>query len=314
MLFLFVNEHPVFLIPSILLGYNKRYSNKLIMKGLFNKIIIKFREKLLDNPYFAFIFAIITLILMYPIMNLRFLLPNSSIYMIDLFLDFMILMVLYAFYALFLIPVVFHLPDGKYSLPILINKLKLRLSIASTKKIILGFIVGIVLLISFLFVDLILGDLVTYSIDFNKIFDFPNVANLGFFNLIQQIRPAFWEEIIFRGILLTILLNSYSERTAIFISSLIFGIFHLANPISFPILNAIYTFFFGIILANLYLKTSNLIPCIIAHYLNNILSTLVINLEILVGVYAVSAILLTVVTFLLRMGIIKLYELSLSQS
>lgn len=74
------------------------------------------------------------------------------------------------------------------------------------------------------------------------------------------------EEVLFRGAITKSLLEKYSPATAIFISSLIFGVFHI-NPIQ--ILPAFLT---GLLLAWTYYKTGSLIPCILMHILNNSLS------------------------------------------
>ena len=74
------------------------------------------------------------------------------------------------------------------------------------------------------------------------------------------------EELLFRGAITKALLQKYSPGTAIVISALIFGVFHI-NPIQ--ILPA---FLIGLLLGWIYYKTASLIPCILMHILNNSLS------------------------------------------
>lgn len=74
------------------------------------------------------------------------------------------------------------------------------------------------------------------------------------------------EEVLFRGAITKALLQQYSPTKAIFISALIFGVFHI-NPAQ--ILPA---FLIGLLLAWTYYKTASLIPCILMHILNNSLS------------------------------------------
>lgn len=77
------------------------------------------------------------------------------------------------------------------------------------------------------------------------------------------------EELLFRGAITKALLKQYSPAKAIFISALIFGIFHI-NPVQ-----VIPAFLIGILLAWVYYKTASLIPCILMHILNNSISVYV---------------------------------------
>lgn len=78
------------------------------------------------------------------------------------------------------------------------------------------------------------------------------------------IAPVF-EEIIYRGIILEQLSKRYSMGTSIIVSGLIFGLIHL-NPHQ-----SVNTFFIGIILGFIYLKTNSLLLCIFWHFANNFL-------------------------------------------
>ncbi|WP_321478653.1 type II CAAX endopeptidase family protein [uncultured Bacteroides sp.] len=74
------------------------------------------------------------------------------------------------------------------------------------------------------------------------------------------------EELLFRGAVTKILLQKYTPTKAIFLSALIFGIFHL-NPAQI-----VGAGLMGVILAWIYYKTASLIPCILMHVINNSLS------------------------------------------
>ena len=74
------------------------------------------------------------------------------------------------------------------------------------------------------------------------------------------------EEMLFRGVITTTLLKSYSPKKAVIYSALIFGIFHL-NPAQILVATLL-----GFLLGWLFYKTHSLIPCIIVHILNNSLS------------------------------------------
>lgn len=74
------------------------------------------------------------------------------------------------------------------------------------------------------------------------------------------------EELLFRGAITKVLLEKYDSTTAILLSGMVFGIFHL-NPVQ--VVSATLAGFF---FAWLYYKTRNLLPCILIHVFNNSLS------------------------------------------
>lgn len=79
------------------------------------------------------------------------------------------------------------------------------------------------------------------------------------------------EEIIFRGVVLEGLLKKYDPKKAILFSAIIFSIIHL-QP-----LQVISTFFIGLILGWIYLKTQSLWVCIGIHIVNNLVAVLTMN-------------------------------------
>jgi membrane protease YdiL (CAAX protease family) len=77
------------------------------------------------------------------------------------------------------------------------------------------------------------------------------------------------EEIFFRGILLEGFLHNYSPKKAILLSALIFGGIHI-NPMQVP-----GAFLIGLFLGWVYWKTRTLLPVILIHLSNNLISFLV---------------------------------------
>ena len=96
---------------------------------------------------------------------------------------------------------------------------------------------------------------------FNKIFE-NDYGIYGAFLKIVIMAPVI-EELIFRGVIMHGLMRNYSKFTAVFISALMFALFHL-NPWQFPA-----TFTLGILLGILMLRTRNIYLCILGHALNN---------------------------------------------
>ncbi|TKG95562.1 CPBP family intramembrane metalloprotease [Puteibacter caeruleilacunae] len=79
------------------------------------------------------------------------------------------------------------------------------------------------------------------------------------------------EEMIFRGFIMHGFMRNYSKFTAIFVSALMFALFHL-NPWQFPA-----TFTLGLLLGWIMVRTQNILLCIIGHALNNFLVLLSIE-------------------------------------
>ena len=77
-----------------------------------------------------------------------------------------------------------------------------------------------------------------------------------------------WEELFFRGIILRRFLIKRKASTSIFLSSAIFGLFHIGGA---SILNA---FVFGVLLSIIYIRTENILVCIILHSVANFISFL----------------------------------------
>lgn len=74
------------------------------------------------------------------------------------------------------------------------------------------------------------------------------------------------EELLFRGGVTRVLLAKYSPAKAIFLSALIFGVFHI-NPAQ-----VVSAFLAGLLFAWIYYRTRSLVPCILIHILNNSLA------------------------------------------
>lgn len=87
------------------------------------------------------------------------------------------------------------------------------------------------------------------------------------------------EEFLFRGVILRSYLNQYSKTKSIFISALLFSLFHL-NP--WQLIGA---FFGGIILGLIFIKYRSLTSCILAHSCFNSIGFILEWLEIKIPGY-----------------------------
>jgi membrane protease YdiL (CAAX protease family) len=86
--------------------------------------------------------------------------------------------------------------------------------------------------------------------------------------------PSLFEEIAFRGIVLTVFLSKYSERRSIIFSSIGFGLFHLfgmafgSDPV-WALGQAVWAFTIGLFYGYVFVRTRSLLPPMIVHYLGN---------------------------------------------
>lgn len=96
---------------------------------------------------------------------------------------------------------------------------------------------------------------------FNNIFE-SDYGWIGAFLKVAVIAPIV-EELIFRGLIFQGFRKNYNEFIAVFMSALLFALFHL-NPWQFPA-----TFILGLLLGWIMLRTNSLILSILGHSINN---------------------------------------------
>ncbi len=87
--------------------------------------------------------------------------------------------------------------------------------------------------------------------------------------------PSIFEEMAFRGIVLTVFLQRYSPRKSIIFSSLGFGLIHLLNllmgrEVNWVIGQVVWAFSIGLFYGYVFVKTRSLLPSMIVHYLGNV--------------------------------------------
>lgn len=98
---------------------------------------------------------------------------------------------------------------------------------------------------------------------FNKIFE-SDFGWWGAFLKVAVVAPVI-EELIFRGLILQGFRRNYNGFVAVFMSALLFALFHL-NPWQFPA-----TFILGMLLGWIVLKTNSILLAILGHAINNAL-------------------------------------------
>jgi membrane protease YdiL (CAAX protease family) len=92
--------------------------------------------------------------------------------------------------------------------------------------------------------------------------------------LLDQFYSMF-EEVAFRGVLLTMLLEKHSQRTAIIYSAIAFGALHFLSVFAGKELvltlgQVVWAFLFGLFYGYLFIKSGSLLPAMIIHWLSNV--------------------------------------------
>ena len=101
------------------------------------------------------------------------------------------------------------------------------------------------------------------------------------FHILSMLNVGFIEEIIFRGFLFK-MMEKDNVKSAILVSSITFGIGHIVNLLNgadfIPtLIQLCYAISIGYLFVIIFYRSKSLIPCIIAHSLNNIFS--IFNIE-----------------------------------
>lgn len=121
---------------------------------------------------------------------------------------------------------------------------------------------------------------------------------------LECLSVGFFEEVIFRGIILLILLKGNNSRSAIFkaviFSSAIFAFAHIFNifagaGVGPTILQVGYSFLTGCMWAVVFLYTGNILYCVALHALYNFGGMLYLQVGIITGMWDVYTVIITVV-------------------
>ena len=131
-------------------------------------------------------------------------------------------------------------------------------------------VTGIVL-ISFSIVSLF--ETAPVLMQLNIINDLTKNFSILFYIKILLLAP-FFEELVFRGVLLNGFLNRYSPAKSILITSLLFSILHLNS------MQLIIAFLLGLFTGWYFYKTRNLLSCILIHTLSNLIGITIIKYSV----------------------------------
>lgn len=107
------------------------------------------------------------------------------------------------------------------------------------------------------------------------------------FSITLALLPAISEELFFRGIILNSLSGAKQVYAAL-ISALCFALYHCS------LAQFVYQFIYGIVLGFLFITAKSVLPCIIAHFLNNFSVLLLRYLRVEINLYSLKTIMIGV--------------------
>lgn len=161
-----------------------------------------------------------------------------------------------------IVPFILHLPNGDSDIWPYFDSIGLT-KVKPFRRNVIITVVGIILTMG----GMALGTMVFGD----WVFDLSHILPPKSDMLLTAINPGLWEEIIWRGIVLTLLLKKYSLRTSIAINTVLFALAHLINLLGGqpPIVmlgQLIFVLIATPFIALVFVKTESLIPGIIIHY------------------------------------------------
>ena len=220
-------------------------------------------KELSDRTWLAIILTIICYLFIVVISDI-------SIRVLNLHDDFLLNTLIslgFLLLLLFGLKSVFRIPSGKQSIIKYFYSIKL-LPISNWRSILI-YSLGIYLLFSIM---QILGSLI-----YHFFIGEPYTINLHFhsFDNVDTIFIALFEEIVWRGIVLTLLLKKYPVKEAVIYSALLFGGIHLLNilnsshEVEWVFAQAFWAIGFGYLYAMLVVRLKSIVPGILIHYLIN---------------------------------------------
>jgi sodium transport system permease protein len=136
-------------------------------------------------------------------------------------------------------------------------------------------------------------------------------ARTAWLLLVVALTPAICEELLFRGVLLRGFLRGHSAGFAIFVSSAVFGVFHLSFETVIRLLPAM---FLGSLVGLVAWRTRSIFPSMMMHFLNNAMAVLLVSTPALQRLITVesggpSPVILMVGLVLLLLGVRELRAL-----
>jgi membrane protease YdiL (CAAX protease family) len=235
----------------------------------------KRKSQLYEHPWLSLLAVVATTVV-------SIILANKLVLWIGLSLysptgEFANAMTFHILTVFFFVPVVLHLPKGKRTFGQYLDDIGLTRVQPFVRLVLLGLSCYVILALSQAAASFVYrfseGLPITWSF-IRRVFDLSGDLPPGSPSLLVSF-PSIFEEAVFRGIVLTVFLNQYSERKAIIFTSLGFGLIHLLNLTSGRELvwvmgQVVWAFTLGLFYGYVFVRTRSLLPPMIVHYLGNV--------------------------------------------
>jgi len=178
------------------------------------------------------------------------------------------------------VPYVLGLPQGRTSITRYLHAIGLRRPQSTSNLMVvtlpcIAILFSSWLLASFVYNQLFLGGDLAFFI--SQLMDTSRALPPRNWSIVTAI-GSIWEEVVMRGIFVTMLLDKHTERESIGLSALAFGAIHILNLLNGPpttelligvFAQILWCTLYGLFYGYLFIKTRNLIPCMVLHYVGN---------------------------------------------
>ena len=209
----------------------------------------KYDSKLANNPRPAIAFTAILYLLLGLLETIEGTFLPAWLYFIAL-----------GILALWLMPYVIGLPNGRKSLREYSYDIRLLPIKPLGRNFLIGLLMAALTLGSIYLASLLTGN---FTLDWSLALPIRWVKGLT---------RGIWEEVFFRGIILVLFMRILPRRSAIFMSTFLFAIVHL-NFMALnlhEIVDVVSIFFMGLLFTYIVLKTGSLLPAMVFHYVHDI--------------------------------------------
>ncbi len=170
--------------------------------------------------------------------------------------------------ALFIMPTVLGLPNGRKSLRAFCHDIRLLPMAPVVRHVLLGLLMAALTLSGILLATWLTGHFV---------WDWEMVPPVRW---IKGLTRGIWEEVFFRGIILVLFTRMYvgKPKKAYFYTTFVFAIAHLSPRLSVAhLVDLLSIFFMGSLFLYLILKTGSLLPSMVFHYVHDVFVNLMQN-------------------------------------
>lgn len=225
------------------------------------------KSKILENKVMS-TFIILFIYFMFLLIGPYFLVGLGIYHPI---VEIIITLVLLSVLFLFVVPYGFGFPQQNKSFKDYLVNIKLSKVKPIGRNIIMGIMTSFTLLV---------GVMLVLIVSNYYVFNLNTILPPFSWSLLYMFIPGIFEEVAFRGIILSMMLKKYSKIKAVIFNSILFGVFHFCNLIGFALVGALsqevliaisfqvlYASVLSLSFGYMYVKTESLFPSILCHYL-----------------------------------------------